>query len=1007
MTVIYEKGTLIMGKSLEIVSSRFYIRWWIACLAAVLLTAVVLPVYGQSLPRAADRAESLTQPIRAGSDLSPLKPRRAGVSPTPVSISIPPPAVASRAAETAAVPPPGAPYKIGFGRDIPDLGSPADTAARLQWQVTPEGGRIAAISITSPQAMGIRLGILVRRLAADATLRFYAQGAEAAYEVSGREVGESIKRNLAAGEGGDDALTYWSPHIEGQEATLEIELPPGIGGETVEISIPRVSHFFRSPLAAGGDRIIRAIGDAASCEIDVSCSMPLWSAESNATARMVYVDGGSSFQCSGTLLNDMAASGTPYFLSANHCISKQTAASTLQTYWFYRSTACNSGTLNPGNRTLTGGATLLYASSVTDTSFMRLLSAPPAGAMYAAWDSSAPTLQTAVAGVHHPRGDLQKISSGRIQSFEDCTIPDPVSDTFTCNASTQASAEYLDVTFTSGITEAGSSGSGLFKTSGGSHYLIGQLYGGNASCSNPSGSNDYGRFDVAYNAALHQWLNAGSTYSLSVGKSGNGSGTVTSAPGGIDCGSSCIAPFAPGSGVTLTATPAAGSTFAGWSGACSGTGATCSLVMNADTSVTANFTIVTITLGMALNNTSLDWTTGGDAPFTAQTTTSHSGGSAVQTGRIGHNQSTYLATTVTGPGTLSFYWRVSSERGYDIFSVYLDGSLQFFWSGSTAWFNTQLSIPAGTHTVRWEYVKDVSISSGQDAGWVDDVVFTPSCTYTLPSTSVSYTTQETIGAVTINATSRCGWTASSNVPWITITSGGTGAGNGNVLFYVAANTGAQRIGTITIAGLTFTIIQAGISTYLDYVDAVQKIYIGYYRRPADPAGLIYWAERLRVGGGNLDAIIEAFANSAESLALHGTITVGNISTVINDTYLALFTRPADAGGIDYYVTGFTAGQFTAATIVLNILDGATGGNDLLTVNNKLAAANLFTRTIDPELDGTAFQATYAGDADAVSARQFLVPVTWSAQTIPTQSQTTAYIQANISNPGDILAPTGP
>jgi len=807
-----------MGLSAKIISSRLHVRWRVACLVAVLLTLSVLPGYAQSIPRVPDRAESFT-PIRVGDDVSSLKQRHAASSPTPFSILIPSLSQEKRVAETAAVSPPapGTPYKIAFGRDVPELGSAEDTAARLQWQNTPQAGNITAISITSPQAVGIRMGILVRRMPAEATLRFYAQGAETAYEISGREVMESIQRNLAAGDGGDAALTYWSPHIEGEEATLEIDLPPGISPDTVEISIPQVSHFFRSPLAAQGGTVTLSIGDAANCEIDATC-YSAWSPEGNATAKMVFVDAGSSYQCSGTLLNDMAASGTPYFLSANHCISKQTVASTLETYWFYLSASCNSGTLNPGNRTLSRGATLLYASSVTDTSFMKLNSTPPAGAMYAAWDSTGPALGTAVTGVHHPHGDLQKISFGNIQSFEDCAVADPISGTFTCNTSTQASAEYLDITFTNGITEGGSSGSGIFKTSGGAHYLIGQLYGGNTSCSNPYGSNDYGRFDVAYNTALHQWLSAGSTFSLSISKPGKGSGTVTSVPSGINCGAACIAPFAGGTSVTLTATPAAGSILTGWSGACSGAGASCSFVMNADTSVTANFSIVTITLGMALNNTIFDWTTGGDAPFTAQTTTSYSGGSAAQTGRIGDNQSTYLATSVTGPGTLSFYWKVSSEWGYDLFSVYLDGTARYSWSGNTAWYKSELTIPAGTHTVKWEYVKDSFASSGLDAGWVDDVVFTPSaaCTFNLSQGANGFAATSALGVVTVTpSSSSCSWTAASNASWITITSGSSSTGSGTVTYSVAANTtGSLRTGTMTVAGSIITVTQTGFNAAL-------------------------------------------------------------------------------------------------------------------------------------------------------------------------------------------------
>lgn len=79
-------------------------------------------------------------------------------------------------------------------------------------------------------------------------------------------------------------------------------------------------------------------------------------------------------------------------------------------------------------------------------------------------------------------------------------------------------------------------------------------------------------------------------YGLTVTKAGTGSGTVTSSPAGINCGTSCAADFAFNSTVTLTAAPATGSTFAGWSGACKGTG-TCSVQMSASRFVTATFTL--------------------------------------------------------------------------------------------------------------------------------------------------------------------------------------------------------------------------------------------------------------------------------------------------------------------------------------------------------------------------------------------------------------------------------
>src|SRR5438034_1277182 len=86
------------------------------------------------------------------------------------------------------------------------------------------------------------------------------------------------------------------------------------------------------------------------------------------------------------------------------------------------------------------------------------------------------------------------------------------------------------------------------------------------------------------------------TFALTVSKGGTGTGTVTSAPAGITCGATCAASFASGTAVTLTAAPAAGSTFGGWSGGgCSGTG-TCVVTLSAATTVTATFTLPTFTL---------------------------------------------------------------------------------------------------------------------------------------------------------------------------------------------------------------------------------------------------------------------------------------------------------------------------------------------------------------------------------------------------------------------------
>jgi hypothetical protein len=88
--------------------------------------------------------------------------------------------------------------------------------------------------------------------------------------------------------------------------------------------------------------------------------------------------------------------------------------------------------------------------------------------------------------------------------------------------------------------------------------------------------------------AVTATFNTASTFALGVTRAGTGTGTVTSSPSGINCGTSCTANYASGTSVTLAAAAASGSTFAGWSGSCTGTGS-CVLSMTASRSVTATF----------------------------------------------------------------------------------------------------------------------------------------------------------------------------------------------------------------------------------------------------------------------------------------------------------------------------------------------------------------------------------------------------------------------------------
>jgi len=92
--------------------------------------------------------------------------------------------------------------------------------------------------------------------------------------------------------------------------------------------------------------------------------------------------------------------------------------------------------------------------------------------------------------------------------------------------------------------------------------------------------------------------------------------------------------------------------------------------------------------------------------------------------------------------------------------------------------------------------------------------FTDPCTRTISPTSQSFTPTGGTGSSTVTATTGCTWTAVSNNTWISVTAGASGSGNGSVSFTVAANTGTStRVGTLTIAGSTYTVTQAAPCSY--------------------------------------------------------------------------------------------------------------------------------------------------------------------------------------------------
>ena len=126
-------------------------------------------------------------------------------------------------------------------------------------------------------------------------------------------------------------------------------------------------------------------------------------------------------------------------------------------------------------------------------------------------------------------------------------------------------------------------------------------------------------------------------------------------------------------------------------------------------------------LGEALGATNLTWSTDGDALWTP--TVAEDGSQAAWSGKVNDLNVSWVETTVTGPGTLSFDWMVSSELNGDCLTFAIDGVNQpGAISGEVGWQTLTFNIPAGTHRLTWTYSKNGATASGLDAGWVRRVV---------------------------------------------------------------------------------------------------------------------------------------------------------------------------------------------------------------------------------------------------------------------------------------------
>ena len=365
---------------------------------------------------------------------------------------------------------------IGYPRELAPA-SRAVVLSDLAWKALPDGGRATRIEIVSPGAAALRLSLSMPAAHPDLSLRFVGSGPHA-------EVQGAYPANAVA-EASAQRGAFWSPVLEGDTATIEFHAAAGASFDGQVLTLGPLSHL----VLAGEDlrridaKRVQDIGDAGSCNPDVACTAPssALTQAADAVGKIVYnTRSGATFVCSGTMLNDSTTTFTPYLFTAAYCIQDAYDAGTVDVYWFFRALSCGSQSVPP-YALQTGGSMLLARSVDYDWALLRLYTPPPAGVRYSAWRAEPVPAGAIATSLHHAGGDLLKFSQGSMLGYY--TFDD--------------GSSFMQMQWSQGTTENGSSGGGLFTflPSGGYYELRGGLFGGDASCSDRAGIDYYSRLD--------------------------------------------------------------------------------------------------------------------------------------------------------------------------------------------------------------------------------------------------------------------------------------------------------------------------------------------------------------------------------------------------------------------------------------------------------------------------------------------------------------------------------
>jgi hypothetical protein len=337
----------------------------------------------------------------------------------------------------------------------------------------------------------------------------------------------------------------WTAPLPGDRAVVELYLPDARSEFKLELGHVGGGYRDLFGLSGGPNLVLQG-----ACNVDVVCPEgDNWRDEIRSVGT--YSLGGSFF-CSGQIVMDLPGSFAPFWLTANHCGLSAANAPSLVVLWNFESPNC--GDLGGGDMTDTqSGATFLASKADVDFSLLLLddMPNPSFNVFYTGWDATGSVPLSSV-GISHPSTDEKALA------FND----DPLTTTNTCIGPPGIGNTHWHVNnYEQGMTEPGSSGSGIWNPYGSDPYnptdrkLVGILSGGSAACAGSvpnAGFDCYGKFSVAWSSGasassrLSDWLDPGGTGALMVnGADPASTPTDTDGDGVVDGDDACPATIIP------------------------------------------------------------------------------------------------------------------------------------------------------------------------------------------------------------------------------------------------------------------------------------------------------------------------------------------------------------------------------------------------------------------------------------------------------------------------------